>query len=186
MPDNDFGYTAWGKDWVRLAEPLKVTRPDPLLPRARRIARLGEVRLEIDGVHVRASIHYGAKASVTYLELTPLPAATVQAIAEVIPADALTLADELHTALRAAGITVAPVLANVDCSCSARTPRCIHLLVTCYTLALRVDETPWLALDLQGYRLPRTGEEQPAGVPAPRWTPLSTLDPMTFFEMPAG
>jgi len=32
MADNEFGYTAWGMDWVRLAEPLRQTRPDPLLP----------------------------------------------------------------------------------------------------------------------------------------------------------
>ncbi|MBL1079647.1 hypothetical protein JK358_35105 [Nocardia sp. 2] len=186
MPDNDFGYTPWGKDWVRLAEPLSLTKPEPLLPRARSVARNGGVQLEIDGVHVKAAIHRGAEASVTYLELTPLPAATVRAIADHIPAGALTLGDDVHAALRAAGITLAPVLANADCSCRARNQRCLHMLATCYALALRVDQNPWLALDLQGYRMARDGEEEAVDLPAPRWTAIEALDPATFFDVPVG
>ncbi|MFJ1456619.1 hypothetical protein [Nocardia sp. N2S4-5] len=188
MPDNDFGYTAWGRDWVRLAEPLSVTRPEPLLPRARRIARNDDgVELEIGGRTVRAAIHRGAQASVTHVELAPLPAARIAAITAHLPPGTAELSDDVHETLRAAGISVAPRLLNSDCSCSARKSRCLHLLATCYALARRVDENPWLALDLQGYR--DTAAPGDSDTAPPRWTPLETIDPATFFgsaEAPAS
>ncbi|MFF3572479.1 hypothetical protein [Nocardia jiangxiensis] len=181
MPDNEFGYTAWGMDWVRLAEPLRTTRPDPLLPRARSIARNGGVHTEIDGTAVRASIHRGSQASITYLELAPLSPETITAITTRIPTDTVELGDDTHVSLRAAGITVAPTLHLTDCSCTARTPRCLHLLATCYALARQIDENPWLALDLQGYHS-STAEQSPTNeTPVPRWTPITSLDPATFF-----
>ncbi|GAB2713825.1 hypothetical protein [Nocardia thraciensis] len=183
MADNEFGYTAWGMDWVRLAEPLRVSRPEPLLPRARSIARNDGVQLEIEGGVVRAAIHRGGQASVTRLEVARLPAATITALAALIPADAVELADSVHESIRAAGRSAAPHLISTDCSCSARKPRCLHLLATCYALARRIDENPWLALDLQGYRdtdTPPTATD----APPPRWTPLNTLTPATFFAHP--
>jgi hypothetical protein len=130
---------------------------------------------------VRARIHRGAQASVTYLELTPLPAAAVTAISTLIPTDTVELGDTAHAAITAAGIALGPHLRSTDCSCSARTPRCVHVLATYYTLARQVDESPWLALDLQGYRntTPPAGTDRTT--PRPRWTPLDTLDPATYF-----
>ncbi|MBF6065545.1 hypothetical protein IU500_32045 [Nocardia terpenica] len=186
MPDNEFGYTAWGMDWVRLAEPLTTTRPEPLLPRARSIARNGGVRLEIEGTVVRASIHRGAQASVTHLELTPLPAATIAAIAALIPGAAVELADEHRATISAAGIAVAPRPLGTDCSCRARTTRCLHVLATCYALARRVDENPWLALDLQGYRGGGAPSAEDPAAPPPRWTPIDTLDPARYFDAVAS
>ncbi|WP_067547771.1 SWIM zinc finger family protein [Nocardia crassostreae] len=192
MPDNDFGYTAWGRDWVRLAEPLRMTKPEPMLPRARSIARNGLVRIEITGAMVRANIHRGSEASVTYFEVAPLPAAAVRAIAELVPAEAVMLTDEHRTAIAEAGITVSPTLSALDCSCRARGERCLHMLATCYALAMRIDENPWLALDLQGYgRILRSAgqadgtAEGAAEIPPPRWIPIDTLDPATFFEVTA-
>jgi len=180
MPDNEFGYTAWGMDWVRLAEPLRITRPEPLLPRARSIARNGGVHTEIDGTAVRASIHRGTQASVAYLELTPLTGTTITAISTLIPSDTVELGDTAHAAITVAGIAVAPHLRSTDCSCPARTPRCLHVLATYYALARRIDESPWLALDLQGYRNASPTASAPA-IPPPRWTPLDTLTPATYF-----
>lgn len=184
MPDNDFGYTVWGKDWVRLAEPLSISKPEPLLPRARSIARHGGVRTEIENTMVKAVIHRGAEASVTYLEFAPFTSAEIRTITDLVPADALSLADDLHGAILAAGITLAPTLVSADCSCRARTQRCVHMLATCYTLALQVDENPWLALDLRGYRTGGSAED-PVEVPPARWTPIDTLDPATYFDIPA-
>ncbi|MEC3953919.1 hypothetical protein VMT65_12860 [Nocardia sp. CDC153] len=181
MADNEFGYTAWGKDWLRLAEPLTLTKPEPLLPRARSIARNNGVRVEIEGTVVRSHIHRGSEASVTHLELTPFPRATIDAIAAVIPSDTLTLSDDQHAAVLAAGITVTPILAATDCSCRARNARCLHMLATCYAVVRLIDETPWLALDLQGYRLnpPEADEDVPTSIP--HWTPLDALDPAVYF-----
>ncbi|RDI64693.1 hypothetical protein [Nocardia pseudobrasiliensis] len=184
MADNEFGYTSWGLDWVRLAEPLTLTRPEPLLPRARSIARHGGVVLRCDATGVRASIHRGGQASVTHLEIAPMPGRTIAAVAEHIPADTVELSDALHDTLAAAGLTVAPRLTSSDCSCSARTPRCLHYLATCYALARQVDENPRLALELQGFRRDRIDEPDPEA-PPPRWTPLESIDPATYFAVRA-
>ncbi|MFI6866712.1 hypothetical protein [Nocardia sp. NPDC050406] len=183
MADNEFGYTVWGMDWVRLAEPMSVTKPEPLLPRARSIARNGGVRTEIENTVVKATIHRGAEASVTYLEFAPLTSAEVRTIAELVPADALSLADEVHAALRAADVTLAPTVVSADCSCRARSQRCLHIFATYYTLARLVDENPWLALDLRGYRTGGSAED-PVEVPPARWTPIDTLDPAAYFDIP--
>ncbi|WP_067813390.1 SWIM zinc finger family protein [Nocardia inohanensis] len=182
MPDSDFGYTRWGKDWVRLAEPLKQSKPEPLLPRARSIARNGAVQLVIDGNTVRANLHRGSEASVTHLEFAPFGHATVEALHAVIPAGALTLGDELREAVSAAGIKVTPELVASDCSCRARNARCLHLYAALYAIVLRVDENPWLALDLQGYRSGGVAEaDGEEAIAAPRWTPIDTLDPVAYF-----
>ncbi|NUP28945.1 MAG: hypothetical protein HOQ36_25115 [Nocardia sp.] len=186
MADNEFGYTRWGMDWVRLAEPLRQTRPEPLLPRARSIARNHGVQAVTEGRIVRAHIHRGGQASVTHLELAPLTRTTVTALTALIGADPTLLTDEMHTAARAAEIPVAPELAAIDCSCSARTLRCVHVLATFYDLARRVDEDPRLSLDLQGFGAPEPGAAPGDSGPAPeapRWIPLHTVDPAVFFEV---
>ncbi|MGX1805947.1 hypothetical protein ACWIGI_09540 [Nocardia sp. NPDC055321] len=182
MPDNEFGYTGWGMDWVRVAEPLNQTKPEPLLPRARSIARNNGVRTLIEGNHLQANIHRGSEASVTYLEVTPLDGPTIRALEQVIPPTALTLTDEHRAAVAALGIPLTPHLARIDCSCRARNDRCLHFFATCYALARQVDETPWLALDLLGYRNATPGPETDETQPPARWTPINTLDPKTFFE----
>ncbi|MGA6204855.1 hypothetical protein ACPESR_08850 [Nocardia testacea] len=185
MVDNEFGYTRWGMDWVRLAEPLRQIRPDPLLPRARSIARNDGVRTEVEGRIVRAHIHRGGQASVVHLELASLPRTALTALSGIVGAEPTLLTDEMHTAAVAAGISVVPEPTAIDCSCSARTARCLHVLATFYALARRVDEDPRLSLDLQGYRHPEHGDApgESGGEPdAPRWVPLTALDPAMFFD----
>ncbi|WP_336081770.1 hypothetical protein [Nocardia sp. SSK8] len=178
MADNEFGYTPWGMDWVRLAEPLRQTRPEPLLPRARSIARNDGVRTEIERRVVRAHLHRGGQASVTHVEVAPLARAEIDAIAAVIP-DPSVLTDAMHRALVDAGHSPAPTLASTDCSCSARTARCLHVLAVLYTIARRVDENPRLALELRGYF--EAAEAAGTPVQEPRWTSINALDPAAFF-----
>ncbi|WP_109527627.1 MULTISPECIES: hypothetical protein [Nocardia] len=182
MADNEFGYTPWGMDWVRLAEPLRQTRPDPLLPRARSIARNGGVATTVQGRVIRAAIHRGGQASVTHLEVAPLSRASITAITAVIP-DPTVLTDDMHRALVAAGIPPVPVLAATDCSCSARTARCVHVLSTIYDTARRVDENPRLALEIQGYFGVSDAARDSVEVEAPRWTPIDALDPADYFDL---
>ncbi|MFD3593942.1 hypothetical protein ACFWU5_14525 [Nocardia sp. NPDC058640] len=178
MPDNDFGYTAWGRDWVRLAEPLRQTRPEPLLPRARSIARNDGVRLEIEGRTVRAHLHRGGQASIAHVEVAPLSREAASAIGHTIT-DPTILTDDMHRAVLDAGHSPAPTLVSTDCSCSARTARCLHVFATLYTIARKVDENPRLALELQGYFDATTESDAP--VQEPRWTSIHTLDPAQFF-----
>ncbi|MET9213893.1 MULTISPECIES: hypothetical protein [unclassified Nocardia] len=180
MADNEFGYTPWGKDWVRLAEPLRQTKPEPLLPRARSIARNHGVRTEIEGRTVRAHLHRGGQASVAHVEVVPLTRAEVTTIARAIP-DSSVVTDEMHRALLDAGHAPAPTLASTDCSCSARTDRCVHVLAVLYTIARQVDENPRLALELQGYFDATTDTAAP--VQEQRWTSINALDPARFFAV---
>ncbi|WP_410869647.1 hypothetical protein [Nocardia sp. A7] len=179
MPDNEFGYTPWGMDWVRLAEPLRQTRLEPLLPRARSIARNDGVRLEIEERTVRAHLHRGGQASIAHIEVAPLSRAAVTAIGHTIT-DPTVVTDEMHRALLDAGHSPAPTLVSTDCSCSARTARCVHVFATLYTIARRIDENPRLALELQGYFDATTESDTPAQ--ESRWTLLHTLDPAYFFD----
>ncbi|WP_278264030.1 SWIM zinc finger family protein [Nocardia sp. AG03] len=178
MADNEFGYTAWGRDWVRLAEPLRQTKPEPLLPRARSIARNHGVRTEIGERTVRAHLHRGGQASVAHIEVAPLDRARVTAIGRIIP-DPSVLTDEMHRALLDAGHSPAPTLVSTDCSCSARTDRCVHVLAVLYAIAGQVDENPRLALELQGYFDATVNTDTPTA--EARWTSLHTLDPAEFF-----
>ena len=183
MADNEFGYTRWGMDWVRLAEPLRLTRPDPLLPRARSIARNNGVGTETEGRIVRARIHRGGQASVTHIELTPLPRPVVTALATIVGTAPTIPTDEMYTAAAEAGLPVAPVPAAIDCSCSARTDRCVHVLATFYELARQVDQNPRFGLELQGYGDDPEADDSGAPAEAPRWIPLNSLEPAQYFEV---
>ncbi|MGY4101802.1 hypothetical protein ACW2Q0_19945 [Nocardia sp. R16R-3T] len=184
MADNEFGYTAWDMDWVRLAEPLRQARHDPQLPRARSIARNNGVQATIEGRILRATIHRGGQASVTHLEVAPLPRSAITAIAEIIP-DTTVLTDEMHRALVSAGVSPAPNPAGTDCTCSARTTRCAHVLAVYYDMARRVDENPRLALEIQGY-FQAAPEDSTGPVESTRWTPINALDPADYFEVAAS
>lgn len=181
MADNEFGYTRWGMDWVRLAEPLRQTRPDPLLPRARSIARNHGVRTELEGRVVRAHIHRGGQASITHIELAPLSREAVTALAATVgPAPAIPT-DEMYAAVAGAGVSVAPEPAAIDCSCTARTVRCVHVLATFYAVARQVDEDPRLSLDLQGYGREQDPDDSAEPAESPRWVPLNRIDPAVYF-----
>ena len=185
MADNEFGYTPWGRDWVRLAQPLHQSGPARLLlPRARSLARNNLVQATIEGRIVHASIHRGGQASVTRLEVAPLTRAAISAIAEIVP-DTTVLTDDMHPTITASGTTLAPVLAETDCSCSARSAPCLHLLAVLYEIARRVDEDPRIALEIQGYTAAALHDSD-VPTPTSRWTPVSALDPAAFFESAPG
>lgn len=180
---NEFGYTAWGMDVLRLAEPMTTTKPEPLLPRARSVARNGGVTTRFDGRDVRATVHRGSEASVVSIEFAPMPRELALAVADLgVEPDALT--DERHAALVAAGLSPAPTLAGSDCSCRARSARCLHLLAALYDVTRHVDETPILALRIQGLGTDDHADPDDDTGPARRWQPINTVDPRTFYEIP--
>lgn len=182
MADNEFGYTAWGMDWVRLAEPITQTRPDPLLPRARSIARNGGVQLAIDGRIIRAAIHRGAQASVTHLEVSPMPRPAILAVSHYLPPRQAVPTDEIHRAITKAGYPPAPTLTGVDCSCAARTSRCLHVLACYYAMAQRVDEDPRIALQIQDFSRAASADSDAQVAAEPqRWSALNALNPADYF-----
>ena len=179
-----FGFTAWGSDVVRIAEPLTATTPNTLAPRARRMAGNGGVTLEHTGRQVTAHIHRGAEASVAHLEFAPMRGETVAALREILGSRSEP-DDEAHAALRGRGLRPAPELVAADCSCRARTTMCVHVLASLYALAEKIDHEPMTALVIQSFGSADHGTDgapTPTG-PPPRWTPLAGLDVRDFFSV---
>ncbi|WP_019204484.1 SWIM zinc finger family protein [Tsukamurella sp. 1534] len=180
-----FGFTAWGFDLVRIAEPVTASRPNTAAPRARMIARNGGVALETDGRQVTARVHSGSLASLAHLEFAAMAPATATALRATLgnrhePDDAT------HAALVAAGLRPAPVLEAADCSCRARSTACVHVLAALYALAALVDHEPVTALAIQsagGSGAP--ADEAGRARPVPRWTPLAALHARDYYA-PAG
>ena len=182
MPDSDFGYTAWGKDWVRLAEPLRQTRPDPQLPRARGLARGGKVEITLDGRTVRAVVHHGRTAYAVNIELAAMPRETTAGISRRLSGARPVLTDELYRALADDGHRPAPHIAAIDCTCPAATPRCVHVLATYYEMARRVDDDPRVALDAQDYFRASSRDAGVSTATAPqRWIALNALKTDDYF-----
>ena len=162
MTQPEFGATPWGRAWVRAVESTAVTRPNPLLPKARSLARnnaVTDLRTEPGRITATVSghtVHIG------------LPLWT-EAPEGVVADHTGDLPDELADTL-----TVAVPLAeqHTECGCRARTPHCAHVLATLYTLAQRVDERPVLAVTLR----------YPLAAPIdPNWLPLQEIDVAGFY-----
>ncbi|TWS22204.1 hypothetical protein FK268_20730 [Tsukamurella sputi] len=181
----EFGFTAFGAALVRLAEPISAKLPNKHAPRARMIARGGGVTLELDGRQVTARVHRGGSASIAHLEFAAMTPVTAAAFREALGARPEP-DDAVHAAVRAAGADPAPALEAADCSCTARSTMCVHVLAALYALAVLVDNEPNTVLTLQGYGTgPGAAAPQPDGTvhdrPVPRWTPLATLDARDYF-----
>ncbi|MGB6245422.1 MULTISPECIES: hypothetical protein [Gordonia] len=178
-PTAEFGYTRWGRDFLRIAEPTDVTRPEPLLPRARSLARNAMTDVQVDGRLIRGTVVRGGEASVAYLEFAPMSRQSARAVADVVgsaPGPAA-LTDDVHSRVADSS----PELAVVDCSCRARTPRCVHVLALLYETVRRVDEDPRTALTLRGFHDALDGPADDGDV-IERWTPLTALDPQSFYD----
>jgi len=151
--NQEFGTTSWGRAWLRLAEPVTLTRPDPALPRARSLARRDRVtQLSTDPGEAAAIVVDNVPRSV----VVRFPVwdedqrrAAASLLATTTPAD---LAEELPDDLHRAGASVAPPPGSLDlrCDCPRTMPRCLHVLAVLVELARRVDEDPCLALVLLG------------------------------------
>ncbi|WP_067905116.1 hypothetical protein [Nocardia vaccinii] len=184
MADDDFGYTAWGRDWVRLAQPLRQTRPDPVLPRARKLARVGAVQVTIDGRTLRAVVQRGRNTSMSCIEVAPMSRETIAGITGQLSGARPILTDEVHRAITEAGHPPAPIVAGVDCSCSDDTGRCIHVLAAYYEMARRVDDDPRIALDIQGFFRVSSGSARVSTAAiSQRWIALDALDPADYFTV---
>ena len=171
-----FGFTAWGADIVRIAEPVTASTPNTAAPRARRIARNGGVALELAGRHVTARVHRGGDASVAHLEIAAMDPAVMTALREEIGARAEP-DDAVHAAIRARGLRPAAALETADCSCRARSMMCVHVLAALYALATLVDHSPSTVVTMQ------SGDDDSADehAPVPRWTPIAALDVRDYF-----
>lgn len=179
----EFGFTAWGADIVRIAEPIEASTPNTSAPRARSIARNGGVTVNVDGRQVTAHVHRGGSASIAHLEIAAMDASVMAALREEIgtrtePDDAV------HAALRARGLRPQTTLEAADCSCSARARMCVHVLAALYAFAAVVDHSPATLIGMQSGDA--TPDNAAPDAPAPRWTPVAALDVRDYFSVRAG
>ncbi|MCP2169108.1 SWIM zinc finger family protein [Goodfellowiella coeruleoviolacea] len=184
MPD--FGATGWGRAWVRAVESTAVTTPNPLLPKARSLARNDAVttvdiapgRLTAEvvdrGRHHRVTIDIPLWTGQVRLVADRLVARSLAEHRGLAPGD---LPDALAADLASHGIDIAvPTDAQTaTCTCASRRRPCSHVLATHYALAQRVDEQPALALTLRAPR--RTGHRQGD----PDWIDLREVDAAAFY-----
>lgn len=183
MSTNEFGYTVWGADVVRIAEPVTARMPNSMAPRARSIARNNGVTLTIEGRLVTALVHRGETASVAHIEFRPMSAATAVVLTNFLSTELLSTDGEPHADIHRmaadAGHPTRPVLDNCDCSCPARTTMCVHVLAALYALAAQVDTDPQIVLRIQDFGV---GAPEPERTErSPHWTPLTAVDPATYF-----
>ncbi|ADG79037.1 Zinc finger SWIM domain protein OS=Tsukamurella paurometabola (strain ATCC 8368 / DSM / CCUG 35730 / CIP 100753 / JCM 10117 / KCTC 9821 / NBRC 16120 / NCIMB 702349 / NCTC 13040) OX=521096 GN=Tpau_2432 PE=4 SV=1 [Tsukamurella paurometabola] len=183
MATNPFGFTTWGADLVRIAEPITASTPNTHAPRARMLARNGGVTLQFDGGRVTALVHSGASASVAHLEFAAMAPTVATALREEL-GSRTEPDDAIHAALISRGLQPAPTLEAADCSCKARTTMCVHVLAAAYALAALVDHEPVTALAIQSYGASAPTEEVDER-PAPRWTPLAALHVRDYYVVPA-
>lgn len=180
---DEFGATAWGHGWLRLAEPTTITRPDPALPRARTLARHDRVR-DVDTApgRVAAVVDDGGEHRVHLTLPVWGPVDRERAMAALAGhAGTDDLPDTVHAELRGADVPVTPSPDELTatCSCTARRAPCVHILAAYLELSRRLDERPVLALLLRG----ATGRPRPADAAR---VPLDTLDPATFYLSPTA
>lgn len=185
----EFGATAWGRCWLRTVERTRGT-PNPLLPRARSIARNQQAVLTLAPGLVTAAVSEKAGIATVRIELPTWPADVDRTAALHLrqfsarrpDSPAGDLPDSLADDLAEAGVPIAASLDEIvaTCTCRARRRPCAHILATIYAVVLRVDEQPRLAVELRTER-PRT-----AGPADPGWIPLTQIDPSTFYDSPGG
>ncbi|MBA8824463.1 putative Zn finger protein [Saccharopolyspora lacisalsi] len=178
---DEFGTTAWGRDWLRLAEPTSIIRPDPALPRARSLARNDRVHdLDATTGLIEATVRDRSRHRVRIT--VPIWDEPLLAKARTVLADQPVggdLNDSVHTALKQAGLTLAPDPATrtATCDCTSRKDPCVHLLATYVEFARRLDERPRLALVLRGL----TTSDTPGEITR---IPLGLVEVATFYGTP--
>jgi uncharacterized Zn finger protein len=179
----EFGATPWGRAWVRTVESTSVAGPNTLLPRARSLARNHAATLATSTGCVTAEVATSGQVSKVRIDL-PVWSPDVQAEAARLIAKSLAdnrglatgdLPDALEADFTGHGITFAVGLEDQTSTCDCRTRKrpCVHILATIYTLSMKVDERPALAVELRS-----TGSQ---AAPAPDWILLSDIDPADFY-----
>lgn len=169
MTPPEFGATAWGRAWVRTVERMDGP-PNPLLPKARSLARNRAVALSVAPGRVDAEVVDGGRVCRVAWEVAPWPDAAAR-IAAAHDSPAGDLPDALAADLAARGFPVADRPDAATCGCRSRRRPCAHVLAAVYALAQLVDERPVLAIELRSVTVSSS----------PDWIPVADLDAATFY-----
>lgn len=182
-----FGSTPWGKDWIRRVEPLAVTRPNPMLPRARGLVRKDAVVVEHDDIgQFRCVVSAGKKAETVIISLPRFTAAERNSVLGVLArhaprtASSGDLPDEVHAELVSRKIAPLPETVESSCTCSARIQPCLHVTAGTYAISLITDQSPAIALAVRGVDvLASTASD----TYPPRWRLIESVDAAAFFGL---
>jgi uncharacterized Zn finger protein len=166
---DEFAGSAWGRDWIRLAQPVSIVRVNPLIPRARSLARRQRVT---NVVLAPGLVTADVESHPVRITIPPWTAEQRAAAGALVAAQPDDLPDDVHRTLVEAGL--AP-LSDVEatCACVGRARPCLHVLASFFELARRVDERPRLALLLRGLAHREALELTRI--------PLARIDPSTFY-----
>lgn len=149
---DEFGLTAWGRDWIRLAQPISITRPNPALPRARTLARNDKVvEVVITAGAITAEVS-GKRKYVVSLSCPTWTEPDIRRAEDILAAvPAGDLPDSVHVECIRRGLVMLEEVTAI-CDCTQRATPCVHILAVFFEIARRVDEQPLLAFELRGVR----------------------------------
>lgn len=181
----EFGATRWGRSWTRIVETTAASGPNPMLPKARSIARNHGATLIAELGAVAAKVVVSGTEYTVQIDLPTWPDETKKE-AELLILKSLgansglasgDLPDSLEGDLTAAGIRLAVPMSEqvTTCSCRTRKRPCVHILAALYALSMRIDERPLLAIEL---RMDSAAHAEAADTD---WIPLTDLDPVAFY-----
>ncbi|CCQ16349.1 putative uncharacterized protein [Rhodococcus sp. AW25M09] len=180
-----FGSTPWGKDWVRRVEPLAVTRPNPMLPRARGLVRNDAVVVEHNEIgQFRCVVSAGKKVETVIISLPRFTATEGKSVLCVLahhpPSGASSgdLPDEVHAELVSRKMAPVPETVDTSCTCSGRVEPCLHATAATYAISLITDQTPAIALAVRGVDVLAATASNTL---PPRWRLIDSLDSAAFF-----
>ncbi|AZS40102.1 hypothetical protein CVS54_01425 [Microbacterium oxydans] len=184
----EFGVTPWGRAWLKTLESPTAARPNPLLPKARSLARNHKVQdLQTSAGRVSATV---ADKTPRAVEVTfdPWPKEVASAVTRALTAarsPATTpegdLPDELIAALAVLGAELAPPQHEwaTVCTCTSRHSPCAHVSACIYTLIHAVDEQPAVAITLRTNLNPDNSIDASA---VRTDIDINDLDPQTFYN----
>jgi uncharacterized Zn finger protein len=179
----EFGATPWGRAWVKTIEST-AGLPNPLLPKARSLARNHAVTLSVATGRVDAEVTAAGVIHRVRIDVPPWPEPTRTEASRLATEAARThrglaagdLPDTLVADLRRHGINTAvrPDEHTSICDCRSRRRPCVHVLAAVYALAQLIDERPALSMELRS----------PGPAPAARsadWIPVTELAAADFY-----
>lgn len=182
----EFGTTPWGRDWVKRVEPIKVTRPNPLLPKARSLVRGGHATVELEAGKIAVLITISSKQHTVSITVPKYTAAEKKRVLQQLNAAGVAstasgdLPDALHEKLLAEQLAPVPDSIAAMCTCASKVPPCIHVTTAAYAVGVFMDRTPLDALTFRGVLVPT--EQAHCGSTQPdRWVMVTELNASAYF-----
>lgn len=180
-----FGATPWGKEWLRRVEPITATRPNPMLPRARSLARSESVIVDTNTIgSIRCVVSAGKKIETATFAVPRYSAAHKRTALRIVTGHPThgrgsgDLPDALHAELVLRGLAPVPTDVDTACTCSSRTDPCVHVTAATYAISLIVDQSPTTALAIRGLDLAEAAAS--TDFPA-RWMHIESVDAAAFY-----